>query len=69
MLQLVPILLLFFLTLVQTAVAPPREETDLNKADGRFKRTLFDILWGCILTTLICAWAAVQVIQEIGNPF
>jgi len=60
MLRLACILLLFFLTLAQAAVALRREETDQNSADGQLKRTIFDIVWGCVLTTIICAWAAVH---------
>ena len=60
MLQLTRILLLFLFTIAQAAVVPPREETDLNSVDGQIKRTLFDIVWGCVLTTVICAWVAVH---------
>ena len=28
--------------------------------DYRFQRTLFNIVWGCVSTTIICAWAAIH---------
>jgi len=35
-------------------VAPP------NCVDGCSKRTLFNIIWGCVSTTIICAWTAIH---------
>ena len=32
----------------------------LTFVDGHSKRTLLDILWGCISTTIICGWTVVH---------
>ena len=37
-----------------------REEDPPDGVDGRPKRTLFNIIWGCFSTTIICAWTAVH---------
>jgi len=37
-----------------------REEAPSNCVDCRFQRTLFNIIWGCVSTTIICAWAAIH---------
>ena len=58
------VLLLFLLTYQFVAQATdatninPRDES--NCVDGRSKRTLFNIVWGCVSTTIICAWAAIH---------
>jgi hypothetical protein len=48
------LLLLTYQLVVQAAEAPT------SYVDGCSKRTLFDIIWGCVSTTIICAWAAVH---------
>ena len=67
MLRLACVLLLLLLT--DQLVAQPadasrsiisREEPPLNGVDYRSQRTLFNIVWGCISTTIICAWAAIH---------
>ena len=64
MFRLACVLLLLLLTyqfVTQAADAPnvhPRDES--NCVDGRSKRTLFNIVWGCVSTTIICAWAAIH---------
>src|SRR5258705_7640949 len=54
------ILLLFIYHLAQAKDAPgitPREEDSDSSSS---KRTLFGIVWGCVSTTIICAWAAIH---------
>ena len=36
------------------------ESTDTMCVDGCAKRTLFSIIWTCILTTIICVWTTVH---------
>ena len=31
-----------------------------STTDGALSRTLFGIIWGCVSTTIICAWAALH---------
>src|SRR5882757_9900589 len=50
LLMLVPIHLV-----AQAKVAP-----DIIARDENSKRTLFNIVWGCVSTTIICAWAAIH---------
>ena len=38
----------------------PRDDVPSNCPDGCLKRTLFSIIWGCISTTIICAWTAIH---------
>ncbi len=59
------LLLLFLLTyhVVQAPDAPsisPHEEAPTNCVDGCSKRTLLNIIWGCLSTTIICSWATVH---------
>ena len=57
------LLLLFTYQLAQATVAPvflPREEAPTICVDGPSKRTLFNIIWGCVSTTFICAWTAIH---------
>jgi len=64
MFRLASILLLLFFTykfMAQTADARsviPRKEAPSSCV--YYHRTLFDIIWGCVLTTIICAWVAVH---------
>jgi len=66
MLHLACALLLLLLTyqyISQATYAPfilPRDESSCNCTDGCSKRTLFNIIWGCVSTTIICAWAAIH---------
>ena len=67
MFRLALLLLLLFLTyqfIVQAAVTPglmiTRGEEPSSSVDGPSKRTLFNIIWSCILTTIICAWTAIH---------
>jgi len=56
----VPLLLLFAYLVGRVADVSsmtPREEPSSDSGDGS-KRTLFSIIWGCISTTIICAWSA-----------
>jgi len=46
-------LLLTYQLVVQGAEAPSR-------VDGCSKRILFNIIWGCLSTTIICAWGAIH---------
>jgi len=57
------LLLLTYQFVAQAADSPnksPREEVPSNCVDGFSKRTLFNIIWGCVSTTIICAWAAIH---------
>ena len=66
MLRLSRLLLLLLLTyrlIVQAADVPSivtREEDPSSCVGGLSKRTLFNIVWGCVSTTIICAWASVH---------
>ena len=66
MLRLACVLLLLLLTyqlVAQPADASSiisREEAPSSCIDYRYQRTLFNIIWGCISTTIICAWAAIH---------
>jgi hypothetical protein len=46
------------------AANPPsiigREECPAGCVDGCSKRTLFNIIWGCLSTTIICAWTTLH---------
>jgi len=67
MFRLAHLLLLLVLTyqlVVQAADVPresPHEEAPTSRVDGCSKRTLFNIIWGCLSTTIICAWTAIHV--------
>ena len=57
MFRLAHLLLLFLLTyhlVVQAADAPA------TCVDGCSRRSFFDIVWGCVSTTIICAWVTVH---------
>jgi len=57
------LLLVTYQLVVQAADAPtisPQEEEPTSCMDGCSKRTLFDIIRGCLSTTIICAWAAIH---------
>src|SRR6266508_2173246 len=59
---LLPLLLTYQLV-VQAVDAPnnsPHTEATTNCVDGCSKRTLFNIIWGCLSTTIICAWTAIH---------
>ena len=66
MFRLACVLLLIFLTyqVGQAKVAPnsvvTREENLSSCVDCRSQRTLYNIIWGCVSTTIICAWAAIH---------
>jgi len=66
MFRLAHLLLLLVLTyqlVVQAADASsesPREEAPTNCVDGCSKWTLFNIIWGCLSTMIICAWTAIH---------
>ena len=53
----VPLLLLFAYLVGRVTSMTPREEPSSDSGDGS-KRTLFSIIWGCVSTTIICAWSA-----------
>ena len=55
------LILLTYQLVVQAADSiGPHEEAPTSCVDGCSKRTLFDIIWGCVSTTIICAWAAIH---------
>ena len=60
MLQLTGVLLvlLLYFELTQAEVGPCITVRDEDSSSS--KRTLFNIIWGCLSTTIICAWAAVH---------
>jgi len=65
MFRLAHLLLLILVTyhLVVQALEPsnsPREEVPAIRVDGRSNRTLFNIVWSCVSTTIICAWVTVH---------
>jgi hypothetical protein len=65
MFRLACLLILILLTfkLVDAVDAPsigPDEEQPTGSVDGGSKRTLFNIIWGCVSTTIICTWAAIH---------
>ena len=45
---------------VATMINSPREVSAVTCIDGCSTRTLFNVIWGCVSTTIICAWAAVH---------
>ncbi len=45
------------------------EETPSSCVDYRFQRTLFNIIWGCASTTIICACAVHPNIPPREGPF
>jgi hypothetical protein len=60
MFRLASIRLLFLLTYPLAAleeVAPTQGE---DPSSCRSQRTLFNIIWGCVLTTIICAWVSIH---------
>jgi len=66
MFRLAHLQLLLLLTsqlVVQAADAPsviPHDQVPTTCVDGCSKRTLSNIIWGCLSTTIICAWAAIH---------
>jgi len=57
------LLLLTYQLVGQAQFAPniiTRQEGPSSCVDCRLQRTLFNIVWGCISTTIICAWAAIH---------
>jgi hypothetical protein len=66
------LLLLTYQSVRQAADASrmiPREEPSSSCGDCS-KRTLFNIIWGCVSTTVICAWSAIHPnIQPREGPF
>ena len=62
-LSCVLVLLLFtYKFRAQTADTPfiPRDESNCNCVDCGLQRTLSNVIWGCVSTTIICAWAAIH---------
>jgi len=58
-----PLLFLTYQLVAQAADIPsisPQEQVPTTCVDGCSKRTLFNIIWGCLSTTIICAWAAIH---------
>ena len=60
MFHLARLLLLLFLTYQFVVQAAPGEVAPPGCVDGCSKRTLFNIIWGCVSTTIICAWTAIH---------
>ena len=54
-------LLLFAQSIVDAPVRPAHEELSTKSVDSLPKRTLFNIIFGCVSTTLICAWTATHL--------
>ena len=56
------LLLLAYQLAVQAAesISPHEEAPVTICVDGCSQRTLFNIVWGCVSTTIICAWAAIH---------
>src|SRR5260221_10728213 len=52
------VLLLIYQLVAQARVAPGIAARD--EESSTFQRTLFNIVWGCVSTTIICAWAAIH---------
>ena len=66
MFRLACVLLLLLLTYQHfaqervTHIIVTRTEDASSCVDCRYRRTLFNIIWGCVSTTIICAWAAIH---------
>jgi len=58
--HLLLVLLLTYQLVVQAADNGLHEEEPTSCVDGCSKRTMFNIIWGCVSTTIICAWAAIH---------
>jgi len=55
---LLVLLLIYFELITQAEVGPCITVRDEDSSIS--KRTLFNIIWGCLSTTIICAWAAIH---------
>ena len=53
-------LLLFAQSIVGAPIRLAHEELSDNNVDSVAKRTLFNIIIGCVSTTLICSWGAIH---------
>ena len=51
-------LLILYLPVAQAKVVPCISARDEDSSSS--KRTMFNIVWGCVSTTIICAWAAIH---------
>jgi len=54
------LLLTYQLVLATFASSLPSSEVPSICVNGCSRRTLFSILWDCVSTTIICAWAAIH---------
>jgi len=52
------VLLMLYQLVAQAKVVPSITARDEDSSSA--KRTLFSIIWGCVSTTIICAWAAIH---------
>src|SRR5258707_7543544 len=52
------LLLILYLLVAQAKVVPCISARDEDSSSS--KRTMFNIVWGCVSTTIICAWAAIH---------
>ena len=52
------VLLILYQLVAQAKVVPSITVRDEDSSSA--KRTLFSIIWGCVSTTIICAWAAIH---------
>jgi len=53
-------LLVLVLIVAQAKVAPGPGITARDEDSSSPSRTMFNIVWGCVSTTIICAWAAIH---------
>ncbi len=60
MFRLVGVLSLLLLTYQLVAQAKAVPSITREEDPSKSRRTFFNIVWGCISTTIICAWAAVH---------
>jgi len=54
---------LIVILLIYQLVAQARVATGITSRDEEsptYERTMFNIVWGCVSTTIICAWAAIH---------
>jgi len=54
------LLVLVLYQIVVQAKVDPSVTTLVEEESSSSKRTLFSIVWGCVSTTIICAWTAVH---------
>ena len=60
MLRLTSVLWVLFLIYQLVAQAKADSQDITARGDDLSKRSLYNIVWGCISTTIICAWATIH---------